>query len=173
MSTPFTDWQASVMSIFVASAVLGVVLPVLLAFIVQSTRQLEVIVILVSLSIVGSVAGVAGGLSQEPSVGTIIPAFLGLLGGVAVYLFGADQSRGLITSFGAAALALSLIIGFIKGAEKRNYVVETVRARDVCVEAFLNADLMANDSAFERFNDAIGKKTCIPKILTWRTKKRS
>jgi hypothetical protein len=51
-----------------------------------------VIVLLFGMAIIGSCAGLSGGMSRVGAVGSIIPAMFTLLGGVVIYLFGVDTT---------------------------------------------------------------------------------
>ncbi len=96
---------------FAASAFCGFLLTFLAALAFQRDQWRVIAPLLFALALIGACAGLAGGMSRAAAVGDIIPAFLGLLGAVAVYLFGVDQSRGVVASFGAAALSISLFVG--------------------------------------------------------------
>lgn len=109
-----------------------------------------------SLAIVGACAGTAGGMSREAAVGSIIPAFLGLLGGLSIYLFGVDRSKGLIASFGVASMALSLIAAYTFGAKIRGTVEDHREIRAICAKAYTDGDLLGNTDAFEKFRAQLG-----------------
>lgn len=146
----------SILGIFGASVLIGSIAPFTLSLAVQRDRKLEIAIVLVVLSIVGSCAGLAGGMSRIGAVGSIIPAFLGLLGGLSIYLFGVDRSKGLIASFGTAALSLSLIISYTAGAQFRNIGDDHRDIRSICAAAYIDWELLSNDAAFDKFHKRLG-----------------
>lgn len=145
-----------ILLIFGASVVVGTIIPLLLAIMFQREKSLEIAVILIVLSIVGACAGLAGGMSRIGAVGSIIPAFLGLLGGLSIYLFGVDRSKGLISSFGAAALSLSLIVSYTAGSQFRNIGDDHREIRSICAGAYTDWELLSNQAAFEKFRERLG-----------------
>jgi hypothetical protein len=146
-----------ILLMFGASVCVGTIVPLLLAIAVQRERSFEITVILVVLSIVGACAGLAGGMSRVGAVGSIIPAFLGLLGGLSIYLFGVDRSKGLISSFGAAALSLSLIVSYTAGSQFRNIGDDHRDIRSICATAYTDWELLSNQVAFDKFRERLGE----------------
>ncbi|MCQ0093380.1 hypothetical protein [Roseovarius sp. M141] len=145
-----------ILKIFGASVLIGSLIPFVLSLAVQRDRKLEIGIILVVLSIVGSCAGLAGGMSRIGAVGSIIPAFLGLLGGLSIYLFGVDRSKGLIASFGTAALSLSLIISYTAGSQFRNIGDDHRDIRSICAAAYSDWELLSNGVAYDKFRERLG-----------------
>ena len=137
----------------------GIVLGLALSFFISSeipTKRLWVL--LAGVSILGAVAGVSGGTSRVGVVGDVIPAALALVGGVAVYLFGAeDRSRGEVAAVCAVAFATSLGIGYASGAQARMpREIEETYAR-YCREKFADAALLGSDKAYCRFISNMGE----------------
>jgi len=153
------EYVDDIIFIFAVSSLGGAVIPIVFALIVQPEKRIEISVILFALALIGACAGVAGGMSRDPAVGSIIPAFLGLLGGVAVYLFGVDQSKGLIASLAASSLALSLIFAYTISAQFRNIGDDIRDVRRICAQAYTDPDILGDTSAFERF-EAEFKQRC-------------
>ena len=152
---------------FVAAALLGALIPFVISLAVQKEKWKIIIVMLGALALVGASAGIAGGMSRTAAVGDILPAFLGLLGGVAIYLFGVDNSKGLVASFGAAALSISLIASYSLASKYRNDSSEDQRdIRAICAKAYTNADLLGNEKAFKNFKNQMGK-LCL-KSMNWK-----
>ncbi|MGX0904785.1 hypothetical protein ACSSV8_003379 [Roseovarius sp. MBR-79] len=145
-----------ILLIFTASVAVGSIVPFILSLFVQRDRSFEIGVILVVLSIVGACTGLAGGMSRVGAVGSIIPAFLGLLGGLSIYLFGIDRTKGLIASFGAAALSLALIISYTAGSQFRNIGDDHRDIRSICANAYTDWELISNQVAFEKFRERLG-----------------
>lgn len=141
---------------FFLAAIIGALLPGIFALVWQFSSWRTVIPLLLALGLIGACAGFAGGMSRAPVVGDIIPAFLGLLGVVAVYLFGVNRSQGLIVPFGAASLALSLAVGYELGAQRRLAPEDHRDIRAICAKAYTNDKLLSDAAAFEKFEEALG-----------------
>jgi peptidoglycan/LPS O-acetylase OafA/YrhL len=154
--------------VFIAAAA-GFVIPFIVSMFFQRENWKLFGPLLFALAIVGAVAGYAGGMSRTGVVGDIIPAFLGLLGGVGVYLFGVDKSRGVSTSFGAAALSIALILGYASGADRRKTPEDHREIRAICADAYTNAELLGNDKAFDRFEEMLGKYCNTDSTMRWWT----
>jgi len=78
-----------------------------------------VAVLLFCLGLIGAAAGFSGGFSRSAVVGDIIPAILGLIGGVVLYIFGVAQNKTLLPAFGVVSLICALIVGYSTGANFR------------------------------------------------------
>ncbi|QFT95413.1 hypothetical protein FIU86_21350 (plasmid) [Roseovarius sp. THAF9] len=150
------SFVGSIAGYFFVSAGVGFLLPFLGALAFQRESWRTVGPLLLALALVGACAGFAGGMSRASAVGDVIPAFLGLLGVVGVYLFGVDQSRGIIASFGAAALSIALLIGYASGSQYRAKPEDHRDIRAHCARAYTDADLLGNEAAFERFRQQMG-----------------
>lgn len=152
--------------IFFIGALAGFIPPFLLSVTMQRSVWKTMVPLLLALALVGASAGLAGGMSRSPAVGEIIPAVLSLLGGVAVYLFGVNQSKGLTASFGAAALAISLLLSYAAGSIFRATPEDHREVRGLCAAAYTNADLLKDEAAFTRFREKMGK--WCDKAMNWR-----
>ena len=96
---------------------------------------------ILAFSMLGFVTGEVMGVSRESAVGTVVPAVLTLLGGVAVYLVG---SKGAEAQANVSAMvlcfAVALLIGSLFGARVRveyDYAAtdpERLRIRDLALE---------------------------------------
>lgn len=128
----------------------GVVLG--LAFlIVKREERTRVVVLVLGVTVIGAVAGFAGGTSRVGVVGDVIPAALTLLGGgLAVYLFGVELSKGVIASVCAAAFALALGLGYAMGAGQRGPSERYDSWLEACRTAFTSPDMLGNDAATTR-----------------------
>lgn len=109
-----------------------------------------VILLLVGVAVIGAVAGTSGGLSRVGAVGDIIPAALALLGGVSVYLFGANKPNGAIVSVCAAVFALSLGGGYTIGAADRSKSDAVNLGAEFCIDLLKEPDVYASESAYQR-----------------------
>jgi len=147
---------AQISASFLIASVIGFIIPFLICKYLQRSSIKEISIILAGLAIIGACAGIAGGMSRVGAVGSIIPAFLGLLGGLSIYLFGIDKSKGLIASFGASSLSISLIIAFTIGADIRNKSDDAREIRAYCTKAYTDAKLLSNETAFKRFRTQLG-----------------
>ena len=147
----------SIIEIFFLSALCGFIIPFFTSLVLHRNQYKTLACLVFALALVGACAGVAGGMSRSAAVGDIIPAFLGFLGVVAVYLFGIDQSRGVIASYGAVAISVALMIGYTAGSIKRATPEDHRKIRSICAEAYIDADLLRDDKAFERFRNKMGK----------------
>lgn len=162
---------------FLSAAIVGLLVPSLILVIVRSRRQGRSqqgtepglgghLITLGALALVGAAAGISGGMSRAPAVGDIIPAFLALLGGVAIYLFTIHDRKGTIASLCSAVLAISLVAGFSLASEYRNANSDDRRElRAICSKAYTNADLLGDDRAFMRFEGKM--KNLCTRSMKW------
>lgn len=160
------NYTAYILQIFGISVILGTIIPFFLSMAFQRDRILQILIVLLVLSIIGACAGLAGGMSRVGAVGSIIPAFLGVLGGLSIYLFGVDRSKGLIASFGAAALSLSLIISYTAGSQFRNIGDDHRDIRSICANAYTDWQLLSSEVAFDKFRERLGN--LCDKSMSWR-----
>lgn len=154
-----------IIAAFCVSTLLGFALPFLLAVAWQRGGRKEIAVILAALAVVGACAGTAGGMSRVGAVGSIIPAFLGLLGGLSIYLFGVDRSKGLISSFSAAAIAISLIVSYTVTSQFRNVGDDHRDIRAHCARAYTDAKLLSDAASFAKFRERMGQ--LCDKAMSW------
>jgi hypothetical protein len=150
---------------FLLSSLVGFLVPFVLSIYFQRDSWKTIGVVLISLSAIGACAGMSGGMSRAAAVGDIIPAFLGLLGGVSLYLFGVDRSKGLLASLGAAALSVSLFSGYAIGSQQRNIGDDHRELREICSSAYSNPKLVSSEAAFNRFEEKIGY--LCPYAMVW------
>jgi hypothetical protein len=74
-----------------------------------------------ALCLLGIVTGQITGLSREAAVGTVIPAILGLLGGIVLYLIGTKgKELQVLVVMGVIGLTLNLLVGVYWGAYSRD-----------------------------------------------------
>lgn len=69
--------------------------------------------------LIGYTTGMLAGLSRTGVMGNLLPAVLSALGGVLVYVFGADVKHARIISYCVCAFVLSTFYGVEKGAHTR------------------------------------------------------
>ncbi|GEM_PF-4060753 len=126
---------------------------------IQSKSFKQQMVLMLTVSILGAVAGVEGGMSRVGVVGDIVPAALALAGGVSVYLFGVKSSQSLITSLAVAVFALSLGLAYSRGAAGRAVADRYETYATLCQNAVFDSELLKDDKAFARFSGIMGS-TC-------------
>jgi hypothetical protein len=71
----------------------------------------ELFFVILGFSMLGIVTGYLSGFSRAPTLGTVLPAVLSLMGGLVVYMIGKDSSSRIIVSISMFAFALTLLIG--------------------------------------------------------------
>lgn len=155
-------WLQSVtidLPMIAASAGISIVVVFLLtAAFTQREERSKIFVLIAGLAVLGAVSGVAGGTSRVGVVGDVIPAALGLVGGVSAYLFGVDRSKGLVASVCAAAFALSLGLGYAAGAGSRSEAEGKQARLDFCEKLLADAKIWADDRAFCRVVTVFGEE---------------
>ena len=157
----------SISQLFLSSAAIGFFIAFVAVLIFQREGWKDSLPLLVALSLMGSCAGLAGGMSRDSAVEDIIPVFLGLVGAVAVYLFGLDRSRGVIASLGLTALTVALLISYASAAEQRNVSEDHRNLRAHCARAYTDAELLQNKVAYSVFEAKLGNQCS--KALCWFT----
>lgn len=83
------------------------------------TDRVDFIVIVLAFSMLGIVAGYLTGFSRQPAVGSVLPAVLSLIGGLAVFLVGKDKESRLVVGLSVLAFSLCLAIGTTWGSVMR------------------------------------------------------
>jgi len=159
--------EAAVLAGFAAATAGGFLVPFVLIVAWQRSAMKEASAILIALALIGASAGTAGGMSRVGAVGSIVPAFLGLLGGLSLYLFGLDRSKGLIASFGAVAISLALIISYSLGAKQRNIADDHRDIRAICAQAYTNQKLLSDVVAYAEFRRRLGDPFCNDAVNWW------
>lgn len=117
----------------------------------ERTQVGQVLVLIMGMSLFGTCAGFTGGMSRESAVGAIVPALFGLLGGVVLYIFGLDRSKGTIASLMAGCLSLSLFLAYSVASQIRNYDDELRDLRNHCIAAYTDGDIMGSPQALAAF----------------------
>lgn len=77
-------------------------------------------VVLLSFALLGMVTGLLAGFSRTPAMGAVLPAILSLVGGLAIYLVGAEKADQALIGTCVIALSLDLLIGSTWGAVLRD-----------------------------------------------------
>lgn len=87
------------------------------------------------IALLGYVAGYLTGLSRSPTVGTIVPAVLTLIGGFGVYLFDTEPKKRILIGYTIFLFALVLFYGANVGALNREAGLEE-RLKDLSQQEF-------------------------------------
>ncbi|MDE2364644.1 MAG: hypothetical protein KGM42_18360 [Hyphomicrobiales bacterium] len=70
-------------------------------------------------ALAGYSAGFLTGISRAPAVGSLLPAILSLVGGVAVYVFGSENKNRILVGFCVCVLIAHVFLGLQFGALER------------------------------------------------------
>ena len=81
--------------------------------------QWDAFLLVASLATVGGLCGYLGGASRVGTVGDIVPAFIGLLAGLAAFLFGSNSTHREIVTLSVLGFSAVLFFGFAYGAKVR------------------------------------------------------
>lgn len=127
-----------------------VFLPIAAFGLVPRDERAKVLLTLLSLSILGVVAGELGGGSRAAAVGDIIPSVLGVVGGLAVYLFGIDRTKGTIASIAMLAFAFGLFWGYVGGSHGRTGMDSNGRVEAACLDLFFDAALYSKEGPYSQ-----------------------
>lgn len=122
----------------------------------RSSRYLALLIII--MSFLGATVGITGGWSREGVVGDVIPAILGLVGGLSVYLFENNRGKALVVLPATLAFTLTVYVGYFVGAEIRNPAERAVAYRDMCFTALSNPEILSSNDAYCRFLVSAGDR---------------
>lgn len=156
------NWTLVILQHFVATTVGAAVLTYVLVLPLiwrgsDRATHLRIITLLFGVAAIGACGGLSGGLSRVGVVGAIIPAMFTLLGGLAVYLFGVDNSKGAITSVTSACFAIALFASYATGSQLRNTGDELRDLRSHCVAVYTNDKILSNADSLKLVNEKLGK----------------
>jgi len=86
----------------------------------QSNRIVDIWLSIFSLALLGALTGQITGNSREPAVSAVLPAVLGLVGGVTLYILGVKVAayQGFVSA-ALAAFSLCLLVGISWGTQIR------------------------------------------------------
>lgn len=142
----YTLYSIQISAITAGIAILFVLLLVFIeGKIHQSSKLLTIVkhsILIIAMAVLGAVAGFSGGLSRVGTVGNIIPAAMGLLGGITVYLFGVKPHSSSITPIIVIVFAMSLLQGFTKGAETRDRRETFNKIQEACINLYFSPNSM-------------------------------
>ncbi|WP_102959551.1 hypothetical protein [Mangrovicella endophytica] len=129
------DWL-----LIVAASALVFWLP--LTFLTPAEQRWPALLVFVGLAALATTAGMTGGLSRVGVVGNIISATLGLMGGLAAYLFASDRSKGSIVSICAAVFSLALFASYFDAAGRRAKPERYAYWRGECMRIYTDEKLL-------------------------------
>lgn len=110
---------------------------------------------IIGVAILGGVSGYAGGLSRTGVVGDIIPAALSLLGGLVVYLFGVDQSKGPRIAILVISFTVALFVNYTAAAKLREPGEQLQKRLEICTRLFSDVQLYKDEAAMKRANQTL------------------
>ncbi len=124
-------------------------------------------ILLFGVAILGACAGFAGGMSRTSAVGDVIPAMFTLLGGVAVYLFGVDMTKGVIATITASCLAVSLFLAYSISSQLRYSGDEYREIRARCMDVYTDPEFLKDSEAQKVFNETLQFGPFCKSVLRW------
>ena len=78
------------------------------------------VIVVGAMALLGIVTGQLTGQSREPAVGAVLPAVLGLIGGVTVYLFAMKEPKTqVLVGLAVVAFSINMLVGTFWGAKLR------------------------------------------------------
>lgn len=86
--------------------------------------------VLLSFALLGMVTGLLAGFSRTAAMGAVLPAVLSLVGGLAIYLVGAEKGDQGLVGTCIIALSLDLLIGSTWGAVLRDDFEREAKSAD-------------------------------------------
>jgi hypothetical protein len=105
-------WPMPLASLFTSGVLFCVARP--------SSHERDWFLAILAFAMLGLVTGTLAGFSREPVVGAVLPAVLSLVGGLAIYLIGAQRADRSLVGLSVIALAFDLFVGATWGAVLRN-----------------------------------------------------
>ena len=110
----------TVVFIYASMGLLGGFCALIYGYWRYASFQIEAFLIVFTMTTIGGLSGYLGGASRVGTVGDIVPAFIGLLGGVAAYLFGIKSENREIVALSVLGFSVTLFMGFAYGADSRS-----------------------------------------------------
>jgi hypothetical protein len=110
----------------------------------------ECFVVLATFSMLGTVTGYLSAFSREPTLSSVLPAVLSLIGGITVILITKNKDDRITISTSVFLFALTLLIGSGWGATMRNRYEEYKDYEKIRNELIANAVLEDEINAFRK-----------------------
>lgn len=99
----------------------------------KEIKQLFLVVF--AMALLGITTGQLTGQSREPAVGAVLPAVLGLIGGISVYLVGSkDKQHQFAVSLAVIAFTVNLLVGVFWGAHLRAQYENVLLSEDYLMD---------------------------------------
>lgn len=116
-----------------------------------------IVMLVFAMSLLGTTVGITGGWSREGVVGDVIPAVLGVIGGLSVYLYGNQKSKALVVLPSVVAFTMTIYIGYFIGAEIRNPIERAKAYRDMCFATLSDSKILSSRESYCRFLTGAGE----------------
>lgn len=91
-------------------------------------------IVLLGFAVLGAITGFLTGMSRSPAVGTVLPAVLSLVGGIAVFMLSKDGKVRDFVSRSVVALSVCIIVAALWGALERSAWEDYVSFRKTNIE---------------------------------------
>ena len=102
-----------------------------------------VFLILLSVAMLGLVAGYMTGNSQTPVVGVVVPSVLTLFGAMAVYLFSVGpRAAKVLTAAAVLSLATNLLVGVFWGTKVRQDFAAYIESPEFKLKREIDAEIL-------------------------------
>ena len=155
----------SIKTIFIISvsvALFGCILLIISRLILcnPGSKYRTYILPILSSAIVGVAAGYIGGMSRVGVAGEIVAAAIALIGGVALYFFGAERQKQIVAII-TIVFVVGLSIGFLAGASDRIPMDSLKAIEQSCLKLYM--DPQTTDARLELLSDG-HKKLCTDAI---------
>lgn len=101
--------------------------------IAKEVKQLFIVVF--AMALLGITTGQMTGQSREPAVGAVLPAVLGLIGGISVYLVGSkDSQHQFAVSLAIIAFTINLLVGTFWGSHLRTQYESVLQSEEYLLD---------------------------------------
>jgi uncharacterized membrane protein len=120
MPSYLTDWP--VWRDFIPMPLFAALIAGILGVVISRNQELfwRSFFVILALALFGITTGNLIGQSQEPVVGAVVPAMLGLMGGLIAYLLAAKtEDQQLLVALAVAAFSINLLVGGFWGSRLR------------------------------------------------------
>lgn len=113
---------------------------------------------IIAVTILGGITGYIGGMSRVGVVGQIMPAALGLLGAISIYIFGVKNAPNPVTFILVIGFSGSLFVGYVKGADVRSHDDSWSGYLESCKTLFFDPDVLKDEKTRVAVVEMHGKR---------------